>query len=279
MRPATTNDVRVFWEEHPLFAGESSHEPGSPAFFAEHEAAALREHGGRIHPIHFRGLTPGARVLDVGCGNGFWTVQLARRGFKVTAGDLTVRALELTRQRLALEGRAATLCEFDAAALPFPDGSFDHVNCQGVLHHTLDPARCIAEFARVLTVGGTACFSVYFRSLPLRSRLLFRVVRGVAGRFMTLPGRGREGIFEISDPAAFVARYDGAGNPRGLAFTRAELLDLVRPHFTVLESARIGFPRRTLPVAMPDAVHRALSARLGLMLVLRGRRRASGGLC
>jgi SAM-dependent methyltransferase len=272
----TLEDVRAFWERYPLYAGESAFEPGSRAFFEAHQAMTLREHGGRLHPILFRGLAPGARVLDVGCGNGFWTVQFARRGFAVSACDLTGRAVELTRRRLALEGLTAEVREGNAEALPYPASAFDHVNCQGVVHHTPNPGRCLAEFARVLGPGGTACWSVYYRVLALRSRWAFSLLRRSAAHVMRSPGRGRESLFAARDPEDFVRRYDGAENPIGVAFTRAEILALARPHFEVLEMVRIGFPRKVLPVSLPDALHRALSRWFGLMLVLRGRRRAEG---
>lgn len=262
--------VRAFWEQHPLYAGEGPHAVGSPEFFAAHEAMTLAEHGGAPHPIHFRGIAPGARVLDVGCGNGFWTVQLARRGFAVTACDLTARAADLTRRRLALSGLTAEVGEGNAEDLPFPDGAFDHVNCQGVIHHTPDPARCLAEFRRVLRAGGTACVSVYYKTLPLRSRLLFRVVAAAAGRVMTLTGRGREGMFRAGTPEELVRRYDGADNPIGRAYTRRELWRLARGRFVIREHVRIGFPRKVLPVALGDGLHRVLSRWFGLMLVIRG---------
>lgn len=278
MPSATTEDVRAFWEQNPLYAGESEHEPGSRPFFEAHEALALREHGGRIHPIHFRGLAARAHVLDVGCGNGFWTVQFARRGLRVTACDLTARAVDLTQRRLAFDGLTADVRQGNAEALPFPSESFDHVNCQGVIHHTPDPARCVAEFARVLKPGGTACFSVYYRSLPLRSRLLFAVVRRLAGLVMRLPGRGRETMFAARSPDDFVRRYDGASNPVGVAFSRSEFMAMAGAHFEVLEVVRIGFPRRVLPIAIPDVVHRLLSSWFGLLIILRGRRRADHGV-
>ncbi len=268
----TVEDVRAFWERNPLYSGEAAHPAGSAEFFAAHEAMTLREHSGRPHPVHFRDVGPGRAVLDVGCGNGFWTVQLARRGAVVSACDLTEAACDLTRRRLALAGLAAEVRVGNAEDLPYADGTFDHVNCQGVIHHTPDTARCVAEFHRVLRPGGTACFSVYFRSLPLRSRALFRLVAALAGRIMILPGRGRESMFRVSDPDDFVRRYDGAANPIGRAYTRREMRRMARGRFTVLEEVRIGFPRKVLPFAMPDALHGLLSRRFGLMLVLRCRR-------
>lgn len=72
-------------------------------------------------------------VLDLGCGPGFWTIELQRRCNikRMTAADLTAKAIELTRVRLATYGLEATLLEENAEALSFADQCFDHVNCQG----------------------------------------------------------------------------------------------------------------------------------------------------
>src|SRR5437016_4111083 len=158
----TVDQVRAFWENSPLFVGESQFSAGSAAFFQEH-ARVIVEDGfagqmdERIFPI-----ARDAAVLDLGCGPGFWVTQFASRGFKnLHAADLTERALELAATRCRLLGIACSFGRENAEALSFPDNSFDHVNCQGVIHHTPDTVACVREIARVLKPGGTACLSVY----------------------------------------------------------------------------------------------------------------------
>jgi SAM-dependent methyltransferase len=270
--PATLAGVRAFWEGNPLYAGEAGHAAGTASFFAAHDRVTMAEHSGRLHPIFLRDLRPGSDVLDAGCGIGFWVVQFARLGVRMTACDLTETACVLTRKRAAIEGLPASVTVGNAEALPFADASFTHVNCQGVVHHTPDMPGCLAEFHRVLRPEGTLCFSVYFRTLPLRSRTLYRLVASTAGRLMALEGRGRESMFGAAEPEDFVRMYDGAANPIGRAYSRAELHEAVRGHFAILEEIRFGFPRRILPLALPDWLHRILSRAFGLMIVLRCRR-------
>lgn len=270
----TLDRVRAFWENNPLYAGESKHEPGSAAFFSDHERVTLYEHSGALHPVFVRDVAPGIDLLDVGCGIGFWTEQFARRGARVTACDLTDRACQLTRQRLAFAGLQADVRNGNAEALPFADGSFTHVNCQGVIHHTPNTAQCLVEFHRVLRPGGTLCVSVYYRTLPLRFRLFYRLVTRAAGAVMKLSGRGRETMFTADDPEDLVRLYDGADNPIGRSYTRAEVRQMLNPYFEVLEEVRFGFPRRVLPISLPDRLHAALARRLGLMIAMRCRRRA-----
>jgi ubiquinone/menaquinone biosynthesis C-methylase UbiE len=94
------------------------------------------------------------RVLDLGCGIGFWTVEFGLRGYRdLTAADLTERAVELTRTRCSIYQVAASVVREDAENLTFEDSAFTHINCQGVVHHTPHPGRAISEIARVLMDG------------------------------------------------------------------------------------------------------------------------------
>jgi SAM-dependent methyltransferase len=70
------------------------------------------------------GLEPGARVLDLACGHGRHSLELARRGFRVTGVDLSPRSLELAREAAAAEGLGVELVESDMREIDF-DAEFD----------------------------------------------------------------------------------------------------------------------------------------------------------
>ncbi|MBC8072897.1 MAG: class I SAM-dependent methyltransferase [Deltaproteobacteria bacterium] len=100
-------------------------------------------------------------VLEIGVGAGTDFMQWVRAGARATGIDMTDAGIELTRERLELEGRNATLLRGDAEQLPFSDESFDVVYSYGVLHHTPDTPRAFAEAWRVLRPGGTLLAMIY----------------------------------------------------------------------------------------------------------------------
>jgi ubiquinone/menaquinone biosynthesis C-methylase UbiE len=96
-----------------------------------------------------------SRVLEIGPGAGLVTVELARRGHRVTCIDPAAAMLENTSARAAAAGlgdRVSTTLA-DAQALPFADASFDAVVAVGVLPWLDDPRTALREIRRVLVPG------------------------------------------------------------------------------------------------------------------------------
>lgn len=101
-------------------------------------------------------IRPEMRVLELGCGTGYFTRELARRGADVVAIDVSPELLEIAKT----EGFAANV-RFEiqnACALSYPDASFDSVVGSSVLHH-LDIEDALTEIYRVLKNGGTVYFT------------------------------------------------------------------------------------------------------------------------
>jgi SAM-dependent methyltransferase len=102
----------------------------------------------------------GARVLEVGCGPGHLSHRLAGHGLEVTGVDLDPAMVERARAGIGRrrdDGRPRpTFLVGDAAALAFPDNSFDLVVSTLSLHHWAEPAAGLAEIGRVLRPGGRA---------------------------------------------------------------------------------------------------------------------------
>lgn len=119
----------------------------------------------------------GKRVLEVGCGAGAHSALFSRLGAKVYALDLTVERVLGTAAKLDMlndDGSDLAL-QGDAGALPFPDGFFDIVYSNGVLHHTQYIDRAVAEIHRVLKPNGQAIIMLYAKNSFLYRCVLFPV--------------------------------------------------------------------------------------------------------
>ena len=132
------------------------------AYTHGHHESVLRSHrwrtaansAGYLLPL----LRPGVRLLDVGCGPGTITMDLA----DVVGPDGTVTALERTEDALDLargeaERRGTTNVGFvvgNVQALDLPDACFDVVHAHQVLQHLTDPVGALRAMGSVLAPGG-----------------------------------------------------------------------------------------------------------------------------
>jgi ubiquinone/menaquinone biosynthesis C-methylase UbiE len=109
------------------------------------------------------GIVPGMTVLEVGPGNGRYTIETARQvgsDGQVIAVDIEPKMIERLERRVQsegitnLEGRTANVYE-----LPFGDGTFDAVCMITVISEIPEPVWAMREFYRVLTPTGILAFS------------------------------------------------------------------------------------------------------------------------
>jgi SAM-dependent methyltransferase len=97
----------------------------------------------------------GRRVLDVGCGTGWFSREIERAGGRVVALDIGLKLLEKTGEKCAAARVAG-----DACRLAFADHSFDIVVSSECIEHTVDPRQALAEMCRVLKPGGLLVVTV-----------------------------------------------------------------------------------------------------------------------
>jgi SAM-dependent methyltransferase len=169
-----------------------------------HHESVLRSHRWRTAENSAAYLLPylssGQTVLDVGCGPGTITADLAAlvAPGRVTALEVTDAALDLARTEIARRGLATVdFAIGDVHALDLPDGGFDVVHAHQVLQHVGEPVGALREMRRVAKPGGVvavrdsdyAAFT-WFPALPELAEwldLYERVARGNGGE----PDAGR----------------------------------------------------------------------------------------
>ena len=97
----------------------------------------------------------GLRWLDVGCGNGAFTEMIVDRCAPVSVQGIDPSEGQLSYARTRPASRLAEFGQGDALALPFPDDSFDMAVMPLVIFFVPEPAKGVAEMARVVSAGGT----------------------------------------------------------------------------------------------------------------------------
>jgi len=153
-------------------------------------------------------VTPGERLLDLGCGGGRHAYEAYRRGARVVAADLNGDDLADVRAMLGAmheEGQAgptgaAQAIRCDATNLPFSDSAFDKVIAAEILEHVPADQRAMAEVARVLRPGGVAAVTV-------PAWLPERVCWALSDEYHEVPG----GHVRIFTRAELVAKLGQAG--------------------------------------------------------------------
>ena len=109
-------------------------------------------------------LPKGLRWLDVGCGNGAFTEELISRCAPSTVTAIDPSDDQLAYARTRPRAKMARFQVGDAQKIPFDDGSFDVAIMALVLSFLPDPAKAVAEMARVVTPGGWV--ATYMWDLP-----------------------------------------------------------------------------------------------------------------
>ncbi|PKP75126.1 MAG: dimethylmenaquinone methyltransferase [Alphaproteobacteria bacterium HGW-Alphaproteobacteria-6] len=136
-------------------AAASQYEPGW--------APRLRAAQDRL--LSVAGLAQGMQVLETACGSGLVTARIAEmvgQSGAVMATDLSQAMVDATTRMAAARGLAHVAAQrMDAEELDLPDAAFDSALCALGLMYVPDPARALAEMARVTRPGGRVAVTVW----------------------------------------------------------------------------------------------------------------------
>lgn len=246
------NQVRDFWERASC---------GEELYLRAHDPDDYRAHARQRYELEpyiptfadFKAAT-GLKVLEIGVGLGADHQEFAAAGAHLTGIDLTERAVEHARRRLALFGLSSILSTGDAEHLQFADESFDIVYSWGVIHHSPNTPAAVAEIHRVLREGGTARVMIYHKwslvgaMLWIRYALLrlrpWMTLEQVYGRYLESPGTKAYTVDEARRMFAAFSRVQIR-----TVLTHGDLLEAgagQRHKGRLLDVARKLWPRRLL---------------------------------
>ena len=145
-----------YWDKRSdSFMSQRRHELHSP--LAERWLKEIREHMPASDISNQAGEEKEGkklRILDVGCGSGFFSILLGIRGYKVTGTDLTPSMIQCSKKLAEEEGADCEFMIMDAENLDFEDQSFDMVISRNLTWTLPHAEQAYSEWMRVLKPGG-----------------------------------------------------------------------------------------------------------------------------
>ena len=177
-----------------------------------------------------------ARVLEIGCGAGFMTAALAKRGFTVKAVDHAQAMIDLTQKRARETGMENRInaCVEDIHELSNEDQSFDLIVALGVIPWLHDYQKALTEIARVLAPCGYAVVSIdnALRATTLMDPLTFPAVAQI-----------RKWLRRELERAGLLSPWNSWSNapPYRQLSIRQFSKDLREAGLTIVKSKSVGF--------------------------------------
>ncbi|MBX7221044.1 MAG: class I SAM-dependent methyltransferase [Blastocatellia bacterium] len=152
------------WTNDPCgLLGAKNYQIGTREFYERVDRNRYEEYAPWMKSVMEFDRYGGQSVLEIGFGMGTDLFQFARAGARTFGVDLSPQHLEIARKRFEIYDLETNLQLADTEHLPFADETFDVVYSFGVIHHTPDTEKAVAEIRRVLKPGGKAILAVYHR--------------------------------------------------------------------------------------------------------------------
>ena len=165
---------------------------------------------------------PDALFLDAGCGAGYHSLAIARRGFRCIGIDISEKILQTARRNKKQAGVADRLSfrQEELENLSFGDGEFDVVHCRGVLMHIPGWEQALSELCRVLKPGGSiVLMESNLSALEACAVRAFRRIRQTHSRLVVAAGgiefwsevNGNPFVVRIADMEYLAGRLRDSG--------------------------------------------------------------------
>jgi 2-polyprenyl-3-methyl-5-hydroxy-6-metoxy-1,4-benzoquinol methylase len=231
-----------------------------PYFIDIYLGDASRRFLGQLH----KSVKPGARVLDAGCGPGFFALEMARSGYHVVGIDIADKAIDAARQTAATNPFRDNFgsLEYRVMSVDQIDEKFDAVLFSGVLHHMTDPGYVLDHAVAILNPQGVVLgHEPSHEQWGFNDAAQVALIRGLlalTGHWYESAGEGHD-LVDRNELRAWIADIHteyrlerdesepGGQSPHDLASTGTKILDEIRKRFDVLEEGpQTSFIHRTL---------------------------------
>lgn len=135
---------------------------------------------------------PTGTIIDIACGGGKHAINLAKRGFRVFAIELTTEGIRVAREAARQAGVKIHFIQGDVEMMPFKEGAFDYSFCGLIFHHFPKMNKFMGEVGRITRKGifgvePNACEPVCFMSFNVINRL-FRIKTMTKNQRAIFPG-------------------------------------------------------------------------------------------
>lgn len=218
MDTPSQREIQRFWDENPVNA-DFIQEPAGRAFFEAYDRRR-QETEGHIRAEVMALPIEGARILEIGLGQGTESQLLAEAAAEYVGVDLTPESVRRVRQRFEFfEISGGQHAVMSGERVGFRDETFDLVFCHGVIHHSPRPAEIVAEIHRVLRPGGIAVAMLYHRH-SLNYHVSIRFVRRVGIFALSLPGVARAASTLTGEPLDRLSVHTKNLRSQGLEYLR-----------------------------------------------------------
>jgi ubiquinone/menaquinone biosynthesis C-methylase UbiE len=218
--------VRKFWNTSPLFTDEVKN---NRYFFSEVDNNYINKLFLGIEEIKKKIIFPKnkkKKILDLGCGIGFWTNLFDKLNYKyIYACDISKNSLFIAKQRIYIKKIKFSLG--NAEKLKYRNDFFDHVHCYGVIHHTPNIKLAVKEIHRILKISGTACIGVYYKNFLLKNfNILFPFIKIFS--YLFLKHTKKRGFFhKVKNLNQLTKLFDGKRNPIGNVYAEDEIKKII----------------------------------------------------